>query len=128
MTNPIDEIPEELLDITRTLANNLAQSEPFLRLKQANRKVESNPQASQLSTEFSLLQMKVRAQQYTSDYSQADVIKLRSLQSLVDRNQTLQEQAAALEDALNFLRDLNQLMSGILKMDFGALTRRVSDD
>jgi len=128
MTNPIDEIPEELLDITRTLANNLAQSEPFLRLKQANRKVESNPQASQLSTEFSLLQMKVRAQQYTSDYSQADVIKLRSLQSLVDRNQTLQEQAAALEDALNFLRDLNQLMSGILKMDFGALTRRASDD
>ena len=128
MTNPIDEIPEELLDITRTLANNLAQSEPFLRLKQANRKVESNPQASQLSTEFSLLQMKVRAQQYTSDYSQADVIKLRSLQSLVDKNQTLQEQAAALEDALNFLRDVNQLMSGILKMDFGALTRRASDD
>lgn len=128
MTDPIDEIPEELLDITRTLANNLAQSEPFLRLKQANRKVEANPQASQLQTEFSLLQMKVRAQQYTSDYSQADVIRLRSLQSLVDRNQTLQEQAAALEDALNFLRDLNQLMSGILKMDFGALTRRVSDD
>ena len=128
MTNPIDEIPEELLDITRTLANNLAQSEPFLRLKQANRKVESNPQASQLSTEFSLLQMKVRAQQYTSDYSQADVIKLRSLQSLVDKNQTLQEQATALEDALNFLRDVNQLMSGILKMDFGALTRRASDD
>jgi len=128
MTNPIDEIPEELLDITRNLANNLAQSEPFLRLKQANRKVESNPQASQLSTEFSLLQMKVRAQQYTSDYSQADVIKLRSLQSLVDKNQTLQEQATALEDALNFLRDVNQLMSGILKMDFGALTRRASDD
>ena len=128
MTNPMDEIPGELLDVTLKLANNLAQSEPFMRLKKANRKVESDSQASQLGTEFSLLQAKVRAQQYTSDYSQADVIQLRSLQDLFYKNQTLKEQAAAQEDAVNLLRDVNQLISGNIKMDFGALTRRVSDD
>ncbi len=78
MTNPMDEIPGDLLDVTLKLANNLAQSEPFMRLKKANRKVEADPQAAQLRTEFSHLQMKVRAQQYTSDYSQEDVIRLRS--------------------------------------------------
>ena len=124
----MDEIPGELLDVTSKLANNLAQSEPFVRLKQANRKVEADPQAAQLRTEFSHLQMKVRAQQYTSDYSQEDVIRLRSLQDLVYKNQSLKEQAAAQEDAVNLLRDVNQLISGIIKMDFGALTRRVSDD
>ena len=128
MTNPMDEIPGELLDVTHKLANNLAQSEPFMRLKKANRKVEADPQAAQLRTEFSLLQAKVRAQQYTSDYSQADVIRLRSLQDLFYKNQTLKEQAAAQEDAVNLLRDVNQLISGNIKMDFGALTRRVSDD
>lgn len=128
MSDSIVEIPAELLGVTQKLANNLAQSEPFLRLKRANRKVESDPQASQLRTEFSLLQAKVRAQQYTSDYSQADVIRLRSLQDLYYKNQTLKEQAAAQEDAVNLLRDVNQLISGNLKMDFGALTRRVSDD
>ena len=128
MSDSIVEIPAELLGVTQKLANNLAQSEPFLRLKRANRKVESDPQASQLRTEFSLLQAKVRAQQYTSDYSQADVIRLRSLQDLVYKNQALKEQAAAQEDAVNLLRDVNQLISGNIKMDFGALTRRVSDD
>ena len=128
MTNPMDEIPGELLDVTHKLANNLAQSEPFMRLKKANRKVEADPQAAQLRTEFSHLQMKVRAQQYTSDYSQEDVIRLRSLQDLVYKNQALKEQAAAQEDAVNLLRDVNQLISGNIKMDFGALTRRVSDD
>ena len=128
MTNPMDEIPGELLDVTLKLANNLAQSEPFMRLKKANRKVEADPQAAQLRTEFSHLQMKVRAQQYTSDYSQEDVIQLRSLQDLFYKNQTLKEQAAAQEDAVNLLRDVNQLISGNIKMDFGALTRRVSDD
>ena len=128
MTNPMDEIPGELLEVTLKLANNLAQSEPFMRLKKANRKVESDSQASQLGTEISLLQAKVRAQQYTSDYSQADVIQLRSLQDLFYKNQTLKEQAAAQEDAVNLLRDVNQLISGNIKMDFGALTRRVSDD
>ena len=124
----MDEIPGELLDVTHKLANNLAQSEPFMRLKKANHKVESDSQAAQLRTEFSLLQAKVRAQQYTSDYSQADVIRLRSLQDLFYKNQTLKEQAAAQEDAVNLLRDVNQLISGNIKMDFGALTRRVSDD
>lgn len=128
MSDSFVEIPAELLDVTQKLAVNLAQSEPFLRLKKANHKVESDPQASQLRTEFSLLQAKVRAQQYTTDYSQADVIRLRSLQDLFYKNQTLKEQAAAQEDAVNLLRDVNQLISGNLKMDFGALTRRVSDD
>ncbi len=128
MTNPMEEIPAELLDVTQKLAINLAQSEPFLRLKQANRKVEADPQASQLRTEFSLLQSKVRAQQYTPDYSQEDVIRLRTLQDLVYKNQALKEQAAAQEEAINLLREVNQLISGVIKMDFGALARRFSDD
>ncbi len=128
MTNPMEEIPAELLDVTQKLAINLAQSEPFLRLKQANRTVEADPQASQLRTEFSLLQSKVRAQQYTPDYSQEDVIRLRTLQDLVYKNQALKEQAAAQEEAINLLREVNQLISGVIKMDFGALARRFSDD
>lgn len=117
-----------LFEAVNDLGRNIAFSEPFLRLRKANLALESDSQASSLLSGFLLLQKKVRAQQFTDSYSQEDVTRLRSLQTLVDKNEVIREQLAAHEAAINLLRELNFQMTGLLKVDFAALTRPVIED
>lgn len=111
-----------LFEAATDFGKNLASSEPFLRLRKANLTLESDSQAFRLLSEFLLLQKKVRAQQFTDLYSQEDVTRLRSLQTLIDNNEVIREQLAAHEAAINLLLELNFQMTGLLKVNFAALT------
>lgn len=115
-----------LLEATSSLAENLAQSEPFLRYKVAEQRLHADQQAMQLLSDLSALQQKIRRQQNTGAISQKDLTQLRALQSAVGTNETIQDHLLTQELAFAFLREVNQTISQQLGVDFASLARRSS--
>ena len=62
MTSNIAGVSITLLEATSSLAENLAQSEPFLRYKAAEQRLHADQQAMQLLSDLSALQQKIRRQ------------------------------------------------------------------
>ena len=124
MTSAQNAISTTLLEATSVLAENLVQSEPFLRFQEADRKLHADQEAMRLLTEFAELQQKIRAQQHSGAISENDIKRLRELQSAVGTNDVIQEHGLAQEIAIAFLREVNQEISNLLGVDFASLTRR----
>jgi len=119
-------VPNTLLEATSNLAENLAQSEPFLRFKEATRKLQDDKAATALLVEFTELQQKFRSNQHSYVISENDIKRLRELQDMIGTNDVIQEQGLAQETAIAFLREVNQEISNLLGVDFASLTRRSS--
>ena len=124
MTSAQNAISITLLEATSVLAENLVQSEPFLCLQEADRKLHVDREAMRLLTEFAELQQKIRAQQHSGAISESDIKRMRELQSAVGTNDVIQEHGLAQETAIAFLREVNQEISNLLGVDFASLTRR----
>jgi cell fate (sporulation/competence/biofilm development) regulator YlbF (YheA/YmcA/DUF963 family) len=119
-------ISARLLDATNVLAENLAQSEPFLRFQESDRKLHADREAMQLLTEFAELQLKLRTRQPSGSITEGDIKRLRGLQRAISTNDVIQEQGLAQEKAVAFLREVKQEISNLLGIDFASLTRRSS--
>ncbi len=126
MTSNIAGVSITLLEATSSLAENLAQSEAFLRYKAAEQRLHADQQAMQLLSDLSALQQKIRGQQNTGAISQKDLTQLRALQSAVGTNETIQDHLLTQELAIAFLREINQEISQQLGVDFASLARRSS--
>ena len=124
MTSAQNAISATILEATSSLAENLVQSEPFLRLQAADRRLHADQEAMRLLTEFAELQQKIRAQQQSGAISESDIKRLRVLQGTISTNNTIQEHGLAQEIAAAFLREVNQEISNLLGVDFASLTRR----
>lgn len=123
MTSAIDAISITLEEATSNLAENLAQSEAFLRFKAAENRMNADQEALKLMTDLSELQQKIRKQQYSSNIAENDLDRLRVLQSAVGANETIQQYGIAQEVAIALLREVNQEITQLLGIDFAALTR-----
>ena len=123
-TSKMNGISEKLMEATSSLAMNLAQSEPFLQFKAAEQKLKADQQAMQLLADLEEIQQKIRTQQYSNSVSESDFTRLRELQNAIGINETIQERARALENAIVFLREANQEISNLLGTDFASLARR----
>lgn len=117
-------ISTTLLEATSALTENLVQSEPFLRFQEADGKLQTDQEATQLLTEFSELQQKIRTQQRSGSIAENDIKRLRELQYTITTNLAIEEQGLAQETAIAFLREVNQQISNLLGVDFASLTRR----
>ena len=126
VTSNISEISNTLLEAASSLTENLNQSEPFLRYKAAEQRLHADQQAMQLLSDLSALQQKIRRQQNTGAISQKDLTQLRTLQSAVGTNETIQDHLLTQELAVAFLREVNQEISQLLGVDFASLARRSS--
>lgn len=124
MTSAINLISSTMLEATSNLADNLAQSEPFLQYKAAEDKLKADQEAMRLMTELSELQQKIRKQQYSGSITESDLKRLRALQSAIGMNETIQDYGLAQELAVSFLREVNQEISDLVGIDFASLTRR----
>ena len=124
VTTTMNAISTTMLEATSNLAENLAQSEPFLRFKAAAGRLEADPQAMQLLADLSKIQQKIRKRQYSGAVSEKDLAQLRSLQSAVSTNETIQDYQLTQELAVAFLREVNQEISNLVGIDFASLTRR----
>lgn len=126
MASPIGEVSITMLEATDVLTENLTQSEPFLRLKEAGEKFKADQDAVKLLRDLSELQQKIRQEQYSGGISEGDLKQLRALQSAAFDNESIQEYEIAQEYAVAFLREVNQEISQLLGVDFASLTRRGS--
>jgi cell fate (sporulation/competence/biofilm development) regulator YlbF (YheA/YmcA/DUF963 family) len=124
MTSATNTISNTILEATSNLAENIAQSEPFFRFKQAEGKLHADQEATRLLTDLSEMQQKIRQQQGSSAVSESDLQRLRSLQSAMGTNEIIQDYQMTQELAAAFLREVNQEISNLLSIDFASLTRR----
>src|SRR5512146_3247400 len=124
VTTAMNAISSTMLEATTNLAENLAQSEPFLRYKAAAGRLEADAQAMQLLADLSKLQQKIRKSQYSGAVSEKDLARLRSLQTALSTSETIQDYQLTQELAVAFLREVNQEISNLVGIDFASLTRR----
>ncbi len=126
MTSNLSGISITLLEAASSLTENMAQSEPFLRYKAAEQRLQADTQAMQLLKDLSALQQKIRQQQYSGAIAQPDLTQLRSLQNAAGANETIQDYLMTQELAIAFVREVNQEISHLLGVDFASLARRSS--
>ncbi len=122
--NPTPSPAADLWEATANLAGALAQSEPVLRCKAAEKALNSDRHAAELLVDLSDLQQKMRTQPVSNPVSRDDVTRLRALQSEVGGDQTIQDYLLAQELAVVMLRDVNLEVSNLLGVDFASLARR----
>src|SRR5450759_2039630 len=83
MTSAPNAISTTLFEATSALAENLVQSEPFLRLQAADRRLHADQEAMHLLAEFADLQQKIRAQHDSGAMTESDIQRLRELQRII---------------------------------------------
>ena len=118
--------PPELFQATDSLIQNLLASEPFLVYQQSQAKMNSDSQAHGLLERLSALQAGLRLKQSSNSVIQSDVDELRTVQSQVQTNDIIMAYAQSQQDAVNFLREINQEISQLLGVDFAALAKQNS--
>ncbi len=117
-------IPETLYQATQSLADNLAASEPFVHYFQARQAFDADSDAQSLLKDVSSIQAELRQKQQRGQVTQEDIDVLRAMQQQAQSNETIMEYANTQQDAVNFLREINQEISQLLGVDFAALCRQ----
>lgn len=115
---------DELFDATISLAENLEQSEPITRFRQATQLLKDDQSAQELVNEATTLKQKIYAKDASREEMQKNFPRLRELNNQIARNPMIQEQSQSQEMAINFLREINQEISQLLGFDFGSMTKR----
>jgi cell fate (sporulation/competence/biofilm development) regulator YlbF (YheA/YmcA/DUF963 family) len=125
MTNSPAPLPADLLAATEALAEQLLETEPFMLYERAQARLQTDRAANKLLERFAVAQADLRAHQSQGQQvSMAEVEALRALQQAVQADASVQEYSAAQQAAAECLRQVNQDISDVLGVDFGALTKR----
>ncbi len=119
-------LSQKMLDITAELADKLNQSEPFMLLKTTEATLNANAEAIQLINDITELQQKIKSQNQTTIIPESEFTRYRELQNKIGENEVIQASGIAQENAIAFLREVNQEISNLLGVDFASLTRRSS--
>ena len=123
MKNTVTLSPE-LEQATDNLIQNLLASEAFLTYQQALVAMNSDTDARGLLELLSTLQAGLRHKQNANNVTQTDVEELRSIQQQVQANPAIMAYAQSQQEAVNFLREVNQEISQLLGADFAALAKQ----
>ena len=123
MKNTINLSPE-LHEATDILIQNLLASEAFLVFQQSQATMKSDSEACGLLDLVSTLQAALRHKQSANSVTQTDVEELRAIQTQVQGNTTIMAYSQSQQDAVNFLREVNQEISQLLGVDFAALAKQ----
>jgi cell fate (sporulation/competence/biofilm development) regulator YlbF (YheA/YmcA/DUF963 family) len=124
LTSNLIDVSPIMLDATQTLAQNLQQSEPFLHYQMAVRKLHGDRTAMQLLADLAEAQRNIREQQYSNTISDRDLNHLRELQNAIRSNDAILAYGIAQQEAIAFLREVNDAISNLIGIDFASLTRR----
>jgi cell fate (sporulation/competence/biofilm development) regulator YlbF (YheA/YmcA/DUF963 family) len=111
-------------EATEALVGNLQACEAFVRLRQAQARLDDDPQARALLEQLSQAQADLRKKQAGGSVSQAEIDDLRSLQEQVQSNTIIMTHARGQQDATNFLREINGEISQLLGLNFATFANR----
>jgi cell fate (sporulation/competence/biofilm development) regulator YlbF (YheA/YmcA/DUF963 family) len=123
MKNTINLSPE-LHEATDSLIQNLLASEAFLVFQQSQATMKSDSGACGLLDLLSTLQAALRHKQSANSVTETDVEELRAIQTQVQGNTTIMAYSQSQQNAVNFLREVNQEISQTLGVDFAALAKK----
>lgn len=118
------QIPSYTLEAVQALAQNLLASEAFLEYQHAKDRMDADAQTQALLTELSQTQARVRQAQNLGTLQQTDLETLRSLQAQVQANAVIMDYLVAQQQAVNFLREINDEISQLLGFNFAVLAQR----
>jgi cell fate (sporulation/competence/biofilm development) regulator YlbF (YheA/YmcA/DUF963 family) len=116
--------PPELTAAVDDLIRNLTASKPFLAYKRSQEQMHSDPQAHALLERLSALQKEIRRKQTDGGLTQEDLKDLRAVQADVQSNGSIIAFATSQQEAVSFLREINQEISQLLGVDFASLARQ----
>lgn len=122
--NKIVNVPSELYQATECLIENLLASEAFLVYQQSQSRLNSDSDARGLLDLMSTLQAALRHKQSANNVTQSDIDELRAIQEQVQANEAIMAYAQSQQNAVAFLREINQEISELLGVDFAALAKQ----
>ena len=114
-------LPPQLPEATHSLIENLLASEAFVHYHQARTRLNEDGDSRALLDQLTQSQSRARQKQVKGDLNQADLDSLRLLQNRVQRNSIIMDYAQAQQEAINFLREINNEISELLGINFAAL-------
>ncbi len=116
----------ELQEATQSLIEHLLASEPFLNYQQARARFNEDADARTLLERLSHSQASLRQKQANGGVGQAEIDALRLLQQRVQRNPVIMDYAKSQEEAINFLREINNEISELLGINFASSANHAS--
>lgn len=108
----------QLQEATHSLIENLLASEAFVHYQQAQSRLNEDRDARDLLQQLSQAQASLRQKQSQGKVAQTDIDELRELQAKVQRNRVIMDYAHSQQEAVNFLREINTEISGLLGINF----------
>ncbi len=116
----------DLQEATQSLIENLLASEAFIRYRKAETRLNTDREARSLLERLSQAQARLRQNQTRGAVSQAEIDELRDLQAQVQRNRVIMEYAQAQQEAVYFLREINNEISALLGVNFATFANHAT--
>lgn len=116
----------QLSEATQSLIDNLLASEAFVYYQQALARFKADNEAITLMDQLSKSQARVRQKQAKGSVNQAEIDSLRLLQQRVQRNSIIMEYAQSQQEAVNFLREINNEISELLGVNFATFANHAT--
>jgi cell fate (sporulation/competence/biofilm development) regulator YlbF (YheA/YmcA/DUF963 family) len=113
-------LPSPLQEATRSLIDHLLASEVWILYQKAYAQFNENEEAQVLLEQLTQAQSRLRQKQGKGEVNQAEVDSLRLLQERVQRNSVIMTYAQSQQEAIHFLREINNEVSQWLGINFAS--------
>lgn len=115
-----------LQEAAQALIENLLASEAFIRYRQAHARLHTDPEARALLEQLTQSQARLRQKQAGGSVTQSDLDELRALQTKVQHNRAIMDYAHSQQEAVDFLREINAEISGLLGVNFATFANHAT--
>jgi cell fate (sporulation/competence/biofilm development) regulator YlbF (YheA/YmcA/DUF963 family) len=113
-------LPVPVQESTQSLIDHLLASEVWIRYQKASTQFNENEEARDLLEQLTQAQARLRQKQGQGEVDQAEVNSLRLLRERVQRNSVIMTYAHSQQEAISFLREINQEVSQLLDINFAS--------
>jgi cell fate (sporulation/competence/biofilm development) regulator YlbF (YheA/YmcA/DUF963 family) len=113
-------LPVPVQESTQSLIDHLLASEVWIRYQKASAQFNENEEARDLLEQLTQAQARLRQKQGQGEVDQAEVNSLRLLRERVQRNSVIMTYAHSQQEAISFLREINQEVSQLLDINFAS--------
>ena len=113
-------------EATEALISNLVASQACIRYQQAHTRLNDDLQAHTLLDQLSHAQAELRKKQAENGVTHAEIDALRTLQERVQHSKTIMTYAQTQQEAVNFLREINNEISQLLGINFASFANHAT--
>lgn len=116
-------IPKPLERAVTKMTESLVESIELSGYLNAKNEFESDPLAYNLMQELSTAQSELLQKQYQSQITQEDIQNIRNIQKNAQENERFNSYIQSQQNAVAFLREVNDQISQLIGMDFASLAK-----